>query len=132
MEMMNAGAAMFFFVAVASFSLFAFLAVASWANARRREREAFYRAETLKKIAETGSGDQNGALQFLREENAFQRRRRREGLKLGGLTTLAVGLGLLVYLRAMVGGPESLVGIIPCFVGLVLLLYVYLMSPKEQ
>lgn len=58
--------------------------------------------------------------------------RREEGLKLGGLVTLAIGLGLIIYLRAMVGMPESLVGIIPCFIGVVLLLYAYLMSPKEQ
>lgn len=46
--------------------------------------------------------------------------------------TLSIGLGLIIYLRAMVGASESLVGIIPCFIGVVLLLYAYLMSPKEQ
>lgn len=132
MEMLNAGAAMFLYLAVAAFSLFAFLAVAIWSHARRREREAFYRAETLKKVTEAGTGNGGGVLEFLREEAIGQRRRRREGLKLGGVINLAIGLGLIIYLRAMVGASESLVGIIPCLIGVVLLLYAYLMSPKER
>ena len=62
----------------------------------------------------------------------LQGQRRREGLKLGGVVTIAVGLGLIIYLRAVEGGRDSLVGVIPCFVGLVLLLYAYVMSPKGQ
>ena len=38
---------------VGSIALFSFLAVASWSDARRKEREAYYRSETLKKIAES-------------------------------------------------------------------------------
>lgn len=113
MQVLDAGAAMFFYLAVTSFSLFSFLAVAFWANARRREREAFYRAETLKKIAETGTGDRSVALEFLREEAMLQGQRRREGLKLGGVVTIAVGLGRIIYLRAVEGGRDSLVGVIP-------------------
>ena len=34
---------------VGSIALFSFLAVTTWSEARRKEREAYYRAETLKK-----------------------------------------------------------------------------------
>ncbi len=41
---------------VGSIALFSFLGVASWTDARRKEREAYYRSETLKKISESSGG----------------------------------------------------------------------------
>jgi hypothetical protein len=42
--------------------------VATWASERRKEREAYYRSETIKKVAELqGTGSQS-ALEVLREE----------------------------------------------------------------
>ena len=38
---------------VGSIALFSFLAVTTWSEARRKEREAYYTSETLKKIAES-------------------------------------------------------------------------------
>ena len=43
---------LFLFLSVGSIALFSFVAVAAWSDARRREREAYYKSETLKKIAE--------------------------------------------------------------------------------
>jgi len=44
-----------------------YLAVKSWANARRAEREALYRSETLKKFAEMQGTISDPVLQVLRE-----------------------------------------------------------------
>ena len=113
------------------------LAVAEWSKAHRREREAYYRSETLKKLAETQGAGTSSALEFLREEDKIATRRRREGLKLGGLITVAVGLGLMFYFRTDMppgsGAGESsyLMGVIPLLVGVTLLAYVYVLGPKE-
>lgn len=37
--------------------VFSFLAVASWSKARLRERQAFYKSETIRKIAESQGAD---------------------------------------------------------------------------
>ena len=119
----------FMFLSVAAIALFSFVAVASWSDARRREREAYYRSETLKKIADGGG---NAAVEFLREEEKTAVRRRREGMKLGGLITVAVGIGFMVFLKAQVREePAYLIGLIPLLIGIVLLAYAYLLAPKE-
>ena len=51
---------------IGSIALFSFLGVASWSDARRKEREAYYTGETLKKISE-GSGEAaKSAIEYLR------------------------------------------------------------------
>src|SRR6266536_5321597 len=55
----------FFFLSVASVALFSFVAVAVWSSERRREREAYYRSETLKKIADTQGAGSTSAIEFL-------------------------------------------------------------------
>jgi nucleoside recognition membrane protein YjiH len=130
---------LFLFLGVGSIALFSFLAVATWTDARRREREAYYKSEALKKIAETQGAGASSAIEFLREE-ALRRaeekkeaaRHQREGIKLGGLVTSAVGIGLMIFLRTLVEGePVYLVGLIPLLVGVALLVYSYLLAPKE-
>ena len=49
---MDENYATFLGFSIGAVALFSFLAVASWANARRREREAYYKSEAIKKIAE--------------------------------------------------------------------------------
>jgi hypothetical protein len=122
----------FLFLSVGAISLFSFVAVASWSDARRREREAYYKSETLKKIAETQGTGGSAALEFLREDERNAMRRRREGIKLGGLITAAVGIGLMVFLRAEERSePAYLLGLIPLLVGTVLLAYAYLLAPRD-
>lgn len=123
---------LFMFLSVGSIALFSFVAVASWSDARRREREAYYRSETLKKIAETQGSGAGSALELLREEEKNAVRRRREGQKLGGLITSGVGIGLMVFLRAIEPHePIYLVALIPLLVGVALLFYSYFLAPKE-
>ena len=127
-------AAMFIPV-VGSIALFSFLAVATWSDARRREREAYYRGETLKKIAESSGESARSALELLREQEKNATRRRQEGMKLGGLITTAVGIGVMVLLYGLVPreeGPVYLSGFIPFLVGTALLVYVFAFGPKES
>lgn len=122
----------FFFLAVASLALFTFLAVAVWSGARQAERTEYYKAEMMKKIAEVG-GDRNPALEYLREQERIAAAKRLGGFKLAGLINIAVGLGLMVLLKALVQDePVYLVGTIPLFVGPVLLAYAFWLAPERQ
>ncbi|MGB9236558.1 MAG: hypothetical protein WCC04_19290 [Terriglobales bacterium] len=119
---------------VGSIALFSFLAVASWSDARRKERETYYRSETLKKIAESSGEGARSALELMREQEKNAARRRLEGMKLGGLITTAVGIGLMVFLHGVADhgdGPVYLVGLIPLLIGVALLIYPFFLAPKE-
>jgi len=120
------------FLSVASVALFSFLAVSVWSTERRREREAYYRSETLRKIADTQGAGNSSAIEFLREEEKNAALRRREGQKLGGLITVAVGIGMMVFIKAADRAePAYLVGLIPLFIGVALLSYTYFLAPKQ-
>jgi hypothetical protein len=119
---------------VGSIALFSFLSVAAWSDARRKEREEYYRNETLKKIAESSGEGAKAAIELLREQNNSSTKRRMEGMKLGGLITAVVGLGVMILLHGIVDrgeGPVYLAGVIPLLVGLALLTYVFILAPKE-
>jgi hypothetical protein len=127
------GAPLFLFLAVAMVAVFSFVSVAVWADNRRKEREAYYRSETVKKIAESQAGGGGSAIEYLREEERIAMRRRREGVRLGGLITAAVGAGLMVFLHGMDSNePAYLMGLIPFLVGVALLGYTYIMAPKDK
>lgn len=122
----------FMFLSVSAVALFSFVAVASWADARRREREAFYRSDMLKRIAELPGGG-NSALELYREEERTKQRRRLEGLKIGGLANVAIGLGLLIFLHALIREEAVyLVGLLPLFIGLALLTYAFVLAPPPD
>lgn len=117
-------------------TFFSFLAIASWIRARARERQSFYKQETIKKIAEVQGGA--AALEYLRESDRAAARQRREGQKLGGLISLAVGVGIMIFLRHVPISPDSgtdtsayLVGTIPALIGVALIVYSYLLAPKN-
>jgi hypothetical protein len=131
---MNQILPIFLFLSVASVALFSFVAVAVWSSERRREREAYYRSEILKKIADTQGAGSSSAIEFLRDEEKNTTRRRREGLKLGGLITVAVGIGMMLFIKAVDRSdpdPAYLVGLIPLLIGVALLAYTYLLAPKQ-
>jgi len=120
---------------VGSIALFSFLSVAAWSGARRQERETYYKAEALKKIAESSGEGAKGALELIREQEKNAARRRLEGMKLGGLITAAVGLGMMIFLRKVAHDPGDegayLVGLIPLLIGAALLIYPFFLAPKE-
>ncbi len=124
----------FVFLSFGAIALFSFIAVATWAGERRREREAYYRSETVKRIAETQAAGGGSALEFLREEEKMAFRRKREGQKLGGMITMAVGVGLMIFLYSVPDADARFayrVGLIPLFIGLTLVIYAYFLAPQD-
>ncbi len=117
------------FLSVGAIALFSFISIATWSDNRRREREAFYKSEALKKLAESPSAD---ALAVLREEERIAEKRRREGIRLGGMVTTATGLGVMAFFRLLVDDrPVWAMGLVPLLIGMAMLLYSYLLAPKE-
>ncbi len=124
---------LFAFLSVAIVAIFSFVAVAVWSTERRREREAYYRSETLRKIGEAQGAGGTAAIEFLREEEKNAARRLREGQKLGGLIVLAIGIGLMIFIKGVSRNdpsPAYLAGLFPLLTGAALLVYVYLLAPK--
>ena len=70
----------------------------------------------------------------MRDEETIRERRRIEGLRLGGLITTVVGIGVMIFLRALVGDdtPIYLAGLIPLLIGLVLVVYGFFMAPRAM
>jgi hypothetical protein len=124
----------FVFLAVAAVALYSYLSINSYVNGRRKEREAYYKNETVRRLTESAGAGADAAIALLREEDHLQMRRRLEATKLGGLITTAVGIGLMIFLG--IANYEHLVGvaigIVPLMVGLALLLYAYRLAPRQQ
>jgi hypothetical protein len=125
-------AAVFIMIGVGALGLFGFLAVERWAHARRREREAFYRNESIKKIAETQGAGAASALELFREQERSAAKKIREHNKLAGLICVGVGTGLMIFLKGIGDDrPDYLVGLIPTLAGVALMIYAFLIAPKE-
>lgn len=123
----------FVFLAVSAVALFSFLAVNSWSDARRKERESYYKNDMLKKLADAQGPGANSALEIMREEARLSTIRMRQGLQIGGLVTGAVGLALLIFLRGLVREePVFLCGLIPLFIGLALYGGSYLVKTAHE
>jgi multisubunit Na+/H+ antiporter MnhB subunit len=124
----------FLFLSVIVISIFSFAAVSSWSNARRGEREAFYRSETIRRLMELHTTDIMGVMEFVREENKEWGYRRRDRSRLAGLVTGSVGFGLMIFLYAMLRAetaqPVYLVGLIPVFIGGALLSHSFFIKMK--
>lgn len=132
---MNAGTLALFIPIVSVICVFTFVSIASWADARRKEREAYYKSETLKKIAESEGPGATSALELIREEERIAVRRQRQGQRLGGVVAIAVGMALMPFLWFILDpGDKSvaLVGLFPMLIGVALLFYSYVLAPKEQ
>ncbi len=115
--------------------VFTFISIASLANARRKEREAYYKSETLKKIAESQGPGATSALELIREEKRIAARKRREGQRMGGLVMLAIGIALTPFLWVVLDPGDkgvALVGLFPMLIGVALLVYSYVLAPKEN
>jgi len=120
------------FLSVSASALFSFIAVAVWSDARRQERETYYRTEAAKKIAEASGPSAALALDYLRGEERSASARRGGGTRLGGLVLFAVGVSLMLFLHAVVPAPGVyLLGLMPLLIGVVLVCYAYLPVPDR-
>ena len=83
------------------------ISVATWSGARQKEREAYYKNDMLKKLADSQGPGAASALELMREEARIATVRMKQGLQIGGLITGAAGLGVLIFLRALLGGEQG-------------------------
>ncbi len=127
-EINNMG--MWLFLSISAVALFVvFIPLITYIDNRRKEREAFYKAETLRRVAESSNEGAKTAFELIRTESRTERLKGREGMKVGGLINIGVGVGLLIFLRSLMGhGSPWLVGLIPGFIGVAMLVYVYFLA----
>jgi hypothetical protein len=117
---------------VAILSVFTFTTFAVWFGTRRKEREAFYKSETLRRITEASSDGAKAAIELLREEERLKRIKARESIKIGGLINLGLGIGLFICFWFLVGPKAASAGLVPAFIGAAMLVYVtYMAGPIE-
>jgi hypothetical protein len=117
------------FLSIASVAMFAvFIPLVTFIDSRRKEREAFYKSETIRRVAEASPDGSRATIELLHAQNRMNLIRTREGLKVGGVITLGVGVGLVIFLIPLVGVHVALCGLIPAFVGLAMLVYVYILA----
>lgn len=122
------------FLSIGAVSLFViFIPTVTWIDKQHKEREAFYKAETIRRITEASGEGAKAAMELMREEVRIKALKTSEGLKIAGLINLGVGIGLLIFLRALVpGAPVYLAGLIPGFIGVAMLVYVYVLAAPLQ
>jgi hypothetical protein len=124
-------AAFWFMVAVASTAFFTFISFIIWIDGRQREREAHYRDEMTRKIAE--AGDSGPILEYVRANARADAEQVRLKVRVSGLITIAVGGGLMIFLHQIAPATAIyLAGLIPLFIGIVLLiLSEFMMKPAD-
>lgn len=124
------------FLSVGAVALFGiFIPTVTWIDSRRKEREAFYKAEMFRRLAESSTDSAKAAIELLREESRQEQIKKIEGLKIGGIISLGVGVALTIFLCVLSGaggGSPFLVGLVPALVGAAMLIYVYFMASPIQ
>jgi hypothetical protein len=90
---------------VSIIAVFTFVSIAAWAENRRKERETYYRHETYRKIMEHPDEATRAVVEMMRERELQQQRKRVEGMRLGGLITFVVGIGVMVFLYYLIDEP---------------------------
>ncbi|HTB99022.1 MAG TPA: hypothetical protein VK716_18580 [Terracidiphilus sp.] len=127
--------ALWAFLSIGAVALFGiFLPVSAWMDTRRREREAYYKAETIRRVAEATGEGAAAAVQLMREDDRLRRIKKLEGMKVGGLVNIGVGIGVGCLLWSIGGreGSPYLVGLIPGLIGVALLVYsLFMAAPIE-
>jgi hypothetical protein len=87
----------------------------------------------MRRLAESSGDGAKAAIELLREQARQDGAKKREGMKIGGLVNVAVGVALMIFLKYLVkDAPVFLCGLIPGLIGVALLTYVLLLAPKEE
>jgi hypothetical protein len=127
---------MWAFLSIGAVSLFViFIPLVTWMENRRKEHEAFYRAETFRRLAESSSEGAKAAIDMMREQDRLQRIKAREGMKVGGMVNMGVGIGLTILLYSLLGGGQGspwLCGLIPGCIGVALFTYAVFLAPPIE
>jgi hypothetical protein len=129
---MNPGEIAVFIPIVAIVSVFTFVSFVVWFGTRQKEREAFYKAETLRRITETSGEGAKAAIELMREDERLKRIKAREGTKIGGVINLGVGIGLFICFWFLIGPKVAFVGLIPGLIGVAMLVYVFFMAAPVE
>ena len=135
-----AAGGLFLFLSVLMVSVFSFISIAVWTEARRKEREAYYKAESLRRVAEMPGDGAKYVIEIMKEDERIRQvqqfsneMKKLEGMKIGGLVNIAVGAGLfcLIYFTASEKG-AAFVGFIPGLIGVALLVYALILAPRPS
>jgi hypothetical protein len=131
---MPGGFGLWMFLSIGAVALFVvFIPLTTWIESQRKEREAFYKAETVRRLTESSGEGAKAAIELLREQARQGQTRRREGMKIAGLVNLSVGVALLIFLHALVtDAPVYLCGLIPGLIGVSFLVYALVLAPKVE
>jgi len=120
------------FLSIGAVALFVvFIPTVTWIDKQHKEREAFYKAETIRRVVEASGDGAKAAMELLRAESQIESQKKREGMKIGGVICIAVGAAMVIFLRVMTAtdpGAPYLVGLIPGFIGVAMLVYVYALA----
>lgn len=120
---------------VGTVAVFTFLIFAVSFGTRQKEREAFYKSETLRRITESSGEGAKAAIELLKEEDRLKRIKSREGLKIGGVICVAAGIGVTILLLTLEGaqlGSPYMAGLVPGLVGVAMLVYVYFLAAPVE
>ncbi len=123
--------------------VFTFTAVVHWVDSQRKEREAFYKSETLRRITEASGEGAKAAVELLREDERLKAIKARESIKIAGLINVSIGIAMMIVFGGLFGfgggsiqkgelGSVYLCGLIPECIGIAMLVYVYLLAPKAE
>ena len=108
---------------------FTFVSVLHWIDSQRKERDAFYKAEAIRRVTEASGEGAKAAIDLMRQDERLKRIKSREGIKIGGLVNIGVGVGLLIFLHALMpGNGIYLCGMIPGLIGVGFLVYVFFLA----
>ena len=131
---------LFLFLSVTMIVVFSFISIAVWTEARRKEREAYYKAESLRRVAEMPGEGARYVIEVMKEDERIRQAqqfanemKKGEGMKIGGLINIAVGAGLflLIYFTSAQKG-AAFVGFIPGLIGVALLVYALFLAPRAS
>jgi hypothetical protein len=111
--------------------VFLFLSTVVWAKQRRRERDAYYRHELAKTMVTRGA-DADEVARMLRKSRSSLAERR-EGLKLGGLLTFAIGIGFMIGFQWIPADlPIWKIGFVPTLLGAAMVTYSVLADSDSE
>jgi peptidoglycan/LPS O-acetylase OafA/YrhL len=119
---------MWIFLSIGAVALFVvFIPAVHWIDSRRKEREAFYKAETFRRLTESSAEGAKAALEMMRDQERQKVIKSRESMKISGLVCIGIGVALVIFLR-VANNPSYMVGLIPAFIGVANLVYVYFLA----